>query len=107
MPAPPPPAPAPTLAPKVEEAPARQVAAAAPPAAPAPPRQNVKILTYLDNLRVTGIRAAGADSRVLMNDRVYRVNDMVDYELALRLTGVSTTTLTFVDDNGVVYTKTF
>lgn len=76
------------------------------PSPPTAPLQNRKILVYLDNLRVTGVRAAGPDSKVLMNDRVYRVNDMVDYELGLRLTGVSTAALSFVDDNGVVYTKT-
>lgn len=56
---------------------------------------------------MTGVRAAGADSKVLMNDRVYHVNDMVDYELGLRLTSVTTSALTFVDENGLVYTKTF
>jgi hypothetical protein len=30
---------------------------------------------------------------------------MVDYDLGLKLAGVSTTALTFVDDGGVVYTK--
>ena len=70
------------------------------------PQQNRNILSYLDKLRVTGVRAAGTDSKVLMNDRVYRVNDMVDYELGLRLTGVNTVALTFIDDNGIAYTKT-
>ena len=40
-----------------------------------------------------------------MSGRVYRLNDIVDYELGLRLTGVGTTTLTFLDENGAVYTK--
>jgi hypothetical protein len=80
---------------------------AAKPLPPAAPQQNRKILVYIDGLRVTGVRAAGTDSKVLMNDRVYRVNDMVDYELGLRLTSVTTSALTFEDESGVVYTKTF
>lgn len=72
---------------------------------PAPPKQDFKILAYIDKLKVLGIRAAGSDSKVLMSGRVYRLNDIVDYELGLRLTGVGATTLTFVDENGVVYTK--
>jgi hypothetical protein len=40
-----------------------------------------------------------------MNNRVYRLNDMIDYDLGVKLTGVSTTTLTFMDENGVVYTR--
>jgi hypothetical protein len=91
-------------APAVIEAPPASVAKPSPPAAP---QQNRKILVYIDGLRVTGVRSAGTDSKVLMNDRVYRVNDMVDYELGLRLTGVTTAVLTFVDENSVVYTKTF
>ncbi len=72
---------------------------------PAPPRQDPKILVFIDKLKVLGVRAAGSDSKVLMSGRVYRLNDIVDYELGLRLTGVGTTTLTFLDENGVVYTK--
>jgi hypothetical protein len=72
---------------------------------PAPPRQDSKILVFIDKLKVLGIRAAGTDSKVLMSGRVYRLNDIVDYELGLRLTGVGTTTLTFLDENGAVYTK--
>jgi hypothetical protein len=72
---------------------------------PAPPRQDPKILVFIDKLKVLGVRAAGSDSKVLMSGRVYRLNDIVDYELGLRLTGVGTTTLTFLDENGAVYTK--
>jgi hypothetical protein len=71
-------------------------------------KQDIRILTYIDALRVTGIRAAGgSDSKVLMNDRVYRVNDMVDYTLGIRLTRVAAEGLTFVDGNGTVYVKNF
>jgi hypothetical protein len=72
---------------------------------PAPPKQDFKILAFIDKLKILGIRAAGSDSKVLMSGRVYRLNEIVDYELGLRLTGVGTTTLTFVDESGVVYSK--
>jgi hypothetical protein len=78
---------------------------AAKPAPPAVPPPDRRILAFLDNLHVTGVRAAGDDSKVLMNDRVYRMNDMVERELGLRLTGVSTTVLTFADEKGKTYTK--
>ena len=95
--------PPPVSAPVVEPPPGK-------PVTPAPlsatTRQNNKILALIDGFRVTGIRAASGDSKVLMNDRVYRLNDLVDYELGLRLTGVTTTVLTFTDENGVTYTKT-
>ncbi len=70
-------------------------------------RPDPKVLAYVDTLRVTGIRAAGSDSKVLMNDRVYRVNDIVDHALGLKLAGVATNALTFEDERGVVYTRNF
>ena len=71
------------------------------------PRPNPKILAFIDTLRVTGIRAAGSDSKVLMNDRVFRVHDIVDHALGLRLTAAAANALTFEDENGIVYTRNF
>ena len=100
-----------------EPAKSTPVVTAPPAAAPAPvqeaPRavasgtQDIRILTLLDSFRVTGIRSSGTESKVLMNDRVYRINDMVDYTLGIRLTKVATDNLTFVDANGTVYVKNF
>lgn len=70
-----------------------------------PPDERVNL--FLDKLHVTGIRSSGQDSKVLMNDRVYRVNDIVDRTLNLKLTHVQPGQLTFLDDRGVVYTKNF
>ncbi|HTL69441.1 MAG TPA: hypothetical protein VL200_17385 [Lacunisphaera sp.] len=91
---------APTSAPPVET-----VAPSTPPAPP--PTMDAKALNYIDNLRIAGIRAAGADSKVLMNDRVFRVGDMVDRDLGLKLTGITANSLTFVDPNGASYTRQF
>ena len=108
------PAPAPVVAaPPETEPPPADIAQSEPPATnqaarsfpPAGPHQDHKILALINNLHVTGVRVAGDDSKVLMNNRVYRVNDMIDYELGVKLTGVSTTALTFVDENGIVYTR--
>jgi len=84
--------------------------AAAPAAAPEPIKiggQDLRILTFIDAIRVAGIRSSGAESKVLMNDRVYRLNDMVDYTLGIRLTKVATDGLTFTDANGTTYVKNF
>jgi hypothetical protein len=66
-----------------------------------------RIIAFVDAIRVTGIRSSGTDSKVLMNDKVFRVNDIVERMLNVRLTAVDTDSLTFVDENGVVYTKNF
>lgn len=94
--------PAPFAAPVITTAP---VTSPPKPAVAAMPDERVNL--YLDKLHVTGIRSSGQDSKVLMNDRVYRVNDIVDRTLNLRLTHVQPGTLTFADERGVVYTKNF
>jgi hypothetical protein len=72
---------------------------------PAVPDERVN--AYLDALRITGVRSSGHDSRVLMNEKVFRVNDMVDRSLGLKLTVVAADHLTFTDGNGLTYDKYF
>lgn len=71
------------------------------------PRSDPKILAYIDTIRVTGIRAAGSDSKVLMNDRVFRLDDVVDHALGLKLTAVTSHSVTFEDEQGFAYTRNF
>ncbi len=82
-----------------------------PPSEPAkaqpPPKLEPKAISYIENLHVAGIRAAGAESKVLMSDRVYRIGDIVEHELGLKLTGISSSSLTFADEHGAVYTRLF
>lgn len=66
-----------------------------------------KVLAVVDTFKVSGIRASPSDPKVLMNDRVFRLNDIVERTYGLRLTEVHPDRLTFVDDVGAVYTKTF
>ncbi len=81
----------------------------APPAVEPPPapKQDERVHQFVEAIHVTGIRASGNESKVLMNDRVYRVNDIVDRELGVRLTKVSSDSLTFTDANGATYVKYF
>ena len=71
------------------------------------PKHDPRAQAFVDALRVAGIRSSGGDSKVLMNDRVFRVNDIVERSLGLRLTGVAADQLTFTDESGVVYTRNF
>ncbi|MFZ9746731.1 MAG: hypothetical protein ACO3G4_08885 [Opitutaceae bacterium] len=84
--------------------PAPVVAPAAPSPA-APPRPDEKVTAFIGTLRVAGVRALGDDSRVLINDRVYRVNDVIDRTLGVRLVRVEPARLDFVDGRGVTYVK--
>ena len=65
------------------------------------------ILSYSETAKVTGVRASATDPKVLMNNRVYRLNDIVDSGLQLKITAISSRELQFTDSRGYVYTKVF
>lgn len=101
------PAPA-KIAPTVAAEPATRPAPAV--AEPLPPREPVsdeRVHKFVEAVRVMGIRSSGDESKVLMNDRVYRVNDVVDRALGVKLIKVTPDSLTFTDANGAVYVKNF
>ncbi|MFM1852438.1 MAG: hypothetical protein RIS54_2122 [Verrucomicrobiota bacterium] len=66
-----------------------------------------RVYAFIDELQVMGVRSSGTGSKVLMKDRVYRVNDIVNRTLGLRLIKVTPESLVFEDANGITYTKTF
>jgi hypothetical protein len=109
------PQPAPAAAAPVPEAPPPPAVAPPPPEpAPAPVkpaapplRLEPRAVAYIENLRIVGIRVSPTDSKVLMNDRVYRIGDVVEYELGLKLTGITSSSLTFEDPRVAVYTRSF
>jgi hypothetical protein len=80
-----------------------------PTATPAPAGvPDERIYVFLDGLRITAVRLlGGSESRVMMSDRVFRVNDIVERNLGLRLTKVEAGQLTFTDARGVEYVKFF
>jgi len=122
----PPPAPAPT--PTVAAAPAPTLVPPPAPPTPATPTQAVAKIApvnpppaviddvaasttaaqkLIDEMRISGVRQQGADSKVLINGRVYRLNEIVDRTLGLRLTQVHPTQLTFTDRQGAIFTREF
>ncbi len=78
------------------------------PAKPAlPGKLEPRAINYIESLHVAGIRASSTDAKVLMNDRVYRVGSIVEREMGLKLTGITSNSLTFEDEHGASYTRTF
>jgi len=81
-------------------------AAASTPAPVAPAvTPDQQVLVYLDNLRIMGVRFSGLDSKVLIGDRVYRINDVIERNFGLKLVEVQPDRLYFVDARGVTYAK--
>ncbi len=107
-------APAPIIVGPVVTTPAAQEPASGPYASPAPPpvsaglvQTDPRVYSFLDTIHVTGIRSSGNESRVLMSEHVYRVGDVVDHLLGIKLVKVGVNTLTFTDAAGAVYVKNF
>jgi hypothetical protein len=107
--------PTPTPVPIVREAPAAAPAPvqAAPTASPtalaasAAPMAPDQIQNLVDNYHISGVRAAGAGSKALIDGHVYKVNDLVDRLLGLRLVKVDEDHLTFTDRTGATYIRAF
>ena len=76
------------------------------PAAP-PQKLDTKAVNFIEGLRIAGIRASTTDSKVLMNDRVYRIGDIVEHDMGLKLVGITSNSLTFENEGGARYTRTF
>lgn len=68
---------------------------------------NPKVSAVVDLLRVSGIRASANDPKALMNDRVFRLNDLVDRGTGLRLLEITPGHLVFIDEEGATYIKNF
>jgi hypothetical protein len=78
------------------------------PTAPKDGKPSLAMINAIEALRVAGIRAGtGTDAKVLMNDRVYRIGDTVDHALGIKLTAVTSNSLSFQDASGAVYTRNF
>ena len=71
----------------------------------ATPDEQVQAL--IDKMRVTGVRTSASGSKVLMNDHIVRLNDLVDRDSGLRLIKIEDGTLTFKDKQGAIYTKSY
>lgn len=80
----------------------------APPPAPlTPAEREARIYAFLSAVRLAGVRGVDAQARVLMNEKVYRLNETVDAELGLRLSSVRPGLLVFTDAQGKTYEKAY
>jgi hypothetical protein len=95
--------------PAAAAAPTIAIAALSPPAqAEAPAASSAaSVQNVIDSYHVSGARAAGSESKALIDGHVYRLNDVIDRGLGLRLTKVEEDRLTFTDRAGNSYVKQY
>jgi hypothetical protein len=75
------------------------------PTAPEPPQRSRQVESLIDTMQVAAIRVSATDPRAMINDRVFKLDELVDRGTGLRLTQISANRLTFTDANGFVYVK--
>ncbi len=83
------------------------VARPQPSAPPAAPAQNPVVLEFIEKMVIQGVRLSGTgtNSKVLMDNKVYRLNSFVNHDLKLRIISVNKERIIFVDYAGVQYAK--
>lgn len=75
---------------------------------PAPTiKLGTRVQAFVDRLRVTSIRISDTGNKAILNDRLFRVNDLVEPSLGLRLTDIQPSVLTFTDESGNTYLRHF
>lgn len=94
-------------APVVPVAAPTPVAVAPVPAELTPAEREAKIYAFISGLRLAGVRGVDREARVLMNERVWRLNDTVAPELGLRLSAVRPNLLVFTDPQGKTYERPY
>jgi hypothetical protein len=105
-------APAPAPAAQAVAVPAAPIVAEPAPA-PAPAlridltTEDPRVLAFLESARITGVRPSPDDPRLLMNNRIFRLHDIVDRDLGLRLTGIEPSRVAVTDPRGQIYLKSF
>jgi len=72
---------------------------------PAEPAYDFKIQNLIDEMQVLGYRSAGINSRLLMNGRVFKIDDIIDNERGIRFIGSDGESLVFEAPSGYRYRK--
>jgi hypothetical protein len=97
-----------TVPPVIPVAPAETVVVPVAPPEPAPLiKLGTRIQSFVDRLRVSSIRISDTGNKAILNDRLFRVNDLVEPTLGLRLTDIKPNLLTFTDETGATYLRHF
>jgi hypothetical protein len=65
------------------------------------------IIAFLEASHIGGVKVAGKQSRVLMNNQVFFIGSVVDPQSRLRIKAITNSEIEFVDESGLEYRKRF
>ncbi|MFP4157977.1 MAG: hypothetical protein ACLFU4_10200, partial [Opitutales bacterium] len=74
-------------------------------AAAAAQAQTPKIVKWLTQSRISGIRLSPTQNKVILNGETYTEGEYVNYQLGLKVILIEETRVLFADDNGKKYKK--
>jgi hypothetical protein len=78
-----------------------------PPALNLTAEPSAEVVAFLEACTITGVRAAGRSSRLLMNNQVYKIGSIVEPTTRLRITNILDDEIHFIDESGALYRKQF
>lgn len=62
---------------------------------------------FINQSRISSVRAAGKNSKIVINDRTVSIDSYIDDDLPIRVSEVKTNEVVFMDDEGYEYHKPF
>ncbi len=68
---------------------------------------DAQVVAFLEQSRITGIKVAGSESRVLMNNQIFKAGQLVDPTTQLRIKTIRENEIEFIDGAGLEYRKQF
>ena len=73
----------------------------------AKPEPNQKITDWLEQSTISGVRITSSSSKVILNNKAYMPDKIVNMPLGLKILEIEPERITFIDSNGVEYIKLF
>ncbi len=70
-------------------------------------KPNPASIVYVKQMQIRGIRISDRNSKILMGNKVFGVDSMINNELNLRVKEIKPREVILIDDDGFIYSKQF
>lgn len=70
-------------------------------------KPNPASIAYVKQMQIRGIRISDRDSKILMGNKVFGVDSIINNELNLRVKEIKSREVILIDDDGFIYSKQF
>jgi len=70
-------------------------------------KPNLASIAYVKQMQIRGIRISDRDSKILMGNKVFGVDSIINNKLNLRVKEIKSREVILIDDDGFIYSKQF